>query len=87
VSTWSCLHFRLPEAVWLGNSTDDELRSVMLNGPEPERHMARRELAARSFPCPGCLNANKRHSRHWSALSLAIVIALLVLCAVAGGGR
>lgn len=84
MSTWGCAHFRLSEFTWLANSTDDELRAVMTHGPSPERHMARHELAARSFPCPGCLGQNRRNNRHWSALALAIVIALLVLCAMAG---
>jgi hypothetical protein len=34
--------------------------------------------------CPACRNQARRYRAHWSALSLAFVLALLVLCAVAG---
>lgn len=34
--------------------------------------------------CPACRNQARRYFRHWSALTLAIVVALLVVCAAAG---
>jgi hypothetical protein len=34
--------------------------------------------------CPGCRNQVRRFFRHWSALTLAVGIAFLVLCAAAG---
>lgn len=34
--------------------------------------------------CPGCRDQRRRYRRHWSALALAIVLALLLVCAAVG---
>lgn len=45
------------------------------------------ELGARERYCPACEAQERRNRQHWAALVTAVVLALLLVCAVAGGGR
>lgn len=50
-------------------------------------HRRSPEVGSPLVPCPACGEQMHRNRNHWAALTVAIVLALLLVCAMAGGGR
>ncbi len=85
---WACGHYRSAVNAYLGQASDELLRVNAIaypNEPGSWGEQVANEIRRRRSRCPACAAQRRRAVQHWSALSLAIVLALLVACAAATG--
>ncbi len=85
---WACGHHRSAVNGYLGQASDGLLRGWAAGHPNVTGSWGEQvanELRRRRSRCPACAAQRRRSVQHCSALSLAIVLALLVACAAATG--
>jgi hypothetical protein len=80
LNQWACTHRRT--GGFAGYPTGELYELCAARMITPAEVAA--EFMERDLECPGCRNQARRHRAHWSALILAIVLALLVICAAVG---
>ena len=88
MASWACGHHRSAVNGYISQASDQQLRTwsnEYPNAPGRWGEQVANEIRNRRRACPACAAQNRRNSRHWSALALAIVLALLVACAAATG--
>jgi hypothetical protein len=79
LNQWACTHRRTEGFASYPTSELYELCAIHMVTPAE----LARELAQRDLECPGCRRQARRHRAHWSAY----VLALILVCAMAGAGR
>lgn len=86
---WRCLHTRAPLNEWSHYGDYILLQPIEYWARHAADLKARAAIQAdlrqRRLECPACRVSTKKRRRHWSALALAFVIAVLVVWRCANG--
>jgi hypothetical protein len=84
MALWACGHHRLTFNSSLQWASDELLSAWSRQYPDkPGRwgEQVANEIRRRRSRCPACEGQHRANVRHWSALALLVVLALLVACA------